>query len=61
MEGNRFVKYLYGTALGRRVLKIILRFHLDKIAVFYLCSPMSKTIIPWYIKKNEIDMAQYQE
>lgn len=60
-KSSACVRFLYGTAVGRTLLKGVRKFGLDKVAVRFLCSPMSKIIIDPYIKKNQIPMELYQE
>lgn len=48
------VCFFYNTILGRFLLKLIMELHLDKIAVRFLCSPWSKPLIKWYIRKNNL-------
>lgn len=61
MENSASVQFLYGTAPGRFLLKGIQQLHLDRIAVWFLCSPLSRAIIPRYIRTNQIPMEQYQK
>lgn len=48
------VYFFYKTILGRFLLKLIMKLHLDRIAVRFLWSPWSKPLIKWYIKKNNL-------
>lgn len=48
------VYFFYKTTLGRFLLKLIMKLHLDRIAVRFLWSPWSKPLIKWYIKKNNL-------
>lgn len=52
------VNFLYGTVIGRFILKIIMHFHLDRLAVRFLWSSCSKLIIGWYIKRNAISVSE---
>ena len=61
MKNSASVQFLYGTAPGRILLKGIQQLHLDRIAVWFLRSSLSKAIIPWYIRTNQIPMERYQE
>ena len=54
------VRFLYGTALGRGILKLILRTHADRLAVRFLCSAASRPIIGWYAKRNGIPLEKAQ-
>ena len=61
MENSSSVRFLYGTVPGRGLLKTIQRLHLDRIAVWFLCSPLSRPVIPRYIRSNQIPMENFQE
>ena len=53
MEGNdRSVRFLFGTVPGRAILKIIKKTHMDRIAVKYLRSPLSKPYMKRFAAKN---------
>ena len=51
------VRFLYDTAAGRIALKTVMDLHMDRIAVRFLCSPVSRHIIPAYVKRNEIPVS----
>lgn len=55
------VGFLYGTRLGRGILKVIMKLHLDRIAVRFLCSPYSRPLIGWYIRRNGIDVTPEEQ
>ena len=59
MKESPVVKFLYGTVVGRSLLKVIMVLHLDRAAVAFLCSPMSKIIIRRYIRKHQIPMDRF--
>lgn len=59
MSNSGSVRFLYTTALGRGILKTIQTLHMDRIAVWYLRSPLSKAMISGYIRRNHIPMEQY--
>ena len=61
MENSSSVRFLYGTVPGRGILKTIQCLHLDRIAVWFLCSPLSKPVIPRYIRNNQIPMEGYRQ
>ena len=61
MKNSMAVRFLYNSILGRFFLKIIGFLHLDKIAVWFLKSPLSRLVIPWYIKNNNIPMEKFKE
>jgi len=48
------VSFFYGTGVGRFLLKIIMKLHLDKIAVKFLRSRLSKPMIGRFIRRNGI-------
>lgn len=48
------VKFLYKNVFGRIILKTVMVLHLDKIAVLFLRSPLSKPMAKRYAKKNGI-------
>ena len=52
------VKFLYGNAFGRLILKIIMKLHLDRIATGFLWSKHSRFMIKRYVKKNSIPMTK---
>lgn len=54
------VEFAYRTALGRFLLRIVLRTHMDRIAVAYLKSPLSRPLIGRYIKKHRIPMDDFE-
>lgn len=55
MNGNDgMVKVLYTTVPGRMLLKIIQRFHLDRLIVCFLRSRWSVPYLKWYMKHNGI-------
>ena len=61
MEKNNFaVRLLYGTRAGRAFLEWILKSNIDKVIVKFLWSPLSKPVIPVYIKMNKIPMKEFQ-
>lgn len=61
MENSGSVKFLYGTAFGRGILKMIQGLHMDRIAVWFLRSRLSRCIIRRYIKNNKIPMELYEK
>ena len=55
-ENDGSVRFLYGTALGRVLMKGIQGLHLDRLAVWYLRSPLSRPYMVRYARKNGIDI-----
>lgn len=45
---------MYGTMFGRMLLKAIMTTHADRVMVRFLRSPLSKPLIPYYVKKHDI-------
>lgn len=52
------VRFFYGTALGRCLLKLVQKLHLDRVAVWYLRSPLSRPYIARFAKKNGIPLSR---
>ena len=52
------VRFLYSTAAGRAALKTVMRLHMDRIMVGFLCSKASRHIIPAYAKRNAIPLTR---
>ena len=52
------VGFLYGTILGRTLLKMVMKFRLDLAAVRFLCSAWSKPMIPVFMKLNGISLSR---
>lgn len=50
------VGFFYGTRFGRFLLKIIMKLHLDRIAVWFLWSRCSRPFVGWFVRKNGIPM-----
>ncbi len=57
-ENDGAVRFLYGTALGRGLLKAVQKLHLDRLAVWYLRSRLSKPYIRRFAKKNGIPLPE---
>lgn len=55
------IRFLYGTAAGRMVLKLLTRPVISKAAGIYLNSRISGWMIPLFIKKHGIDMHGYEQ
>ena len=52
------VSMLYGTVPGRILLKIILNTNMDKLAVYYLRSVLSRSYIKRFAEKNGIELKE---
>ena len=57
-ENDGSVCFLYGTVLGRGLLKIVQGLHLDRLAVWYLRSRLSKSYIARFAAKNGIALSR---
>ena len=58
---GRVLKALYGTAAGRILLRILVKPFVSRAGGFLLDQPVSKVAIAPFIKKNHIDMTDYEE
>ena len=54
------VRFLYGTRTGRAIMGHLLHSRVDKMMVKFLWSPLSKPVIPLYIKLNHISMKEFE-
>ena len=61
MKNDKSVEFLYKTAIGRTIMRIMLKTHMDRIAVAYLKSPFSKPMIEKYVKKHNIRMEEFKK
>ncbi len=50
------LRFLYRTAPGRMLLKLLIQPKVSEAAGYYLSSRASKWLVPYYIRKNDIDM-----
>lgn len=57
---DRILEVLYGTAAGRLLLKPLTLPVVSKVAGAFLSTPMSCVLIEPFIRKNSIDMTQYE-
>ena len=57
-EDDGSVRFLYGTGLGRGLLKLIQALRLDKAAVWFLRSPLSRPYIVRFARKNGIPLSR---
>lgn len=57
MKDSLMLRILYRTVPGRMILKILVHPRVSVFAGRILSSGVSKAFIPWYIKKNHIDMS----
>ena len=60
-KASGFVGFLYGTAVGRCILKGIICLHLDRVAVWFLRSHFSRLVIGPYAKRNGISLTKEEK
>lgn len=60
-DDSKSLKFLYKTPVGRVCLKLLCAPWVSKLAGSFLSSSASKGIIKSFIKKNSIDMSQYEK
>lgn len=60
-NNNRSLKFLYNTVIGRFILKIMISKFPSKIYSIYMNSKFSKFKIKSFIKKNKINMEEYEQ
>lgn len=58
---DNFLKGLYGTALGRKFLKILINPTISRLGGALLSTKMSSLLVKPFIKANNIDMSDYTE
>lgn len=61
IEESKSLKFLYNNIVGRLILKIISIRFISKICGLYLNSKLSKRKIKKFIKKNNINMDEYED
>ena len=57
-ENDGAVRFLYGTAFGRGLLKTIQTTHADRLVVRFLRSPRSRAFTARYVKRNHIPISR---
>lgn len=58
---NRVLAFLYQTKGGRVLLSILIRPWVSKLAGFFLDLPLSRWLIGPFLKRNPIDLSEYEE
>lgn len=58
---ERMLGFLYGTGLGRAILKPLTAPVISKIAGAFLSTGLSRLLIGPFIRKNSIDMSQFEQ
>lgn len=62
MKENTFtVRFLYGTASGRAILKLVQKSNADQSIVRFLHSRWSRPLIGWYARHNRIPLSREQK
>lgn len=56
-----FLRFLYHTAVGRFLLKLLSSRFVSRMAGLFLSSPFSRFLIKGFIKKNHIPMEEYED
>lgn len=54
------VGFLYSSIGGRMILKVLTKSFISKLGGLYMNSPLSKFMIKSFIRKNNIDMSEYE-
>lgn len=57
-ENDALIRFLYGTVIGRGLLKLIQKLHVDRLIVRFLRSPLSRAFTAWYVRRNQIPIRQ---
>ena len=60
-KNSTFVQFLYGTISGRAILLAVQKLHLDRLAVRFLRSSLSKPLIGPYVKRHNIPLEEYPQ
>lgn len=60
-DDSRSLRFLYKNAFGRVCLKLLVAPWVSKVAGKFLDSGFSRCLIPSFVKKNDIDMSQYEK
>lgn len=58
---DAFLERLYGTGLGRQCVRLLVCPAVSKLGGKILSTRLSRLMIPPFIRKNHIDMAQYEK
>ncbi len=60
-KNDKSVEFLYGSRIGKIILEFMLFIQVPKLLGIFLRSPMSRSYIKTFIKKNGIDMSHFQD
>lgn len=58
---DRLLRHLYTDRGGRLCLKLLVRPFVSRAAGYFLNSGLSARLIPGFVKRNKIDLSEYQE
>ena len=56
-----FLQKMYGTALGRKLLSVLVQPVVSKIAGRFMDSGLSAVLVSPFVQKNHIDLSQYEK
>lgn len=56
-----FLQKLYGTALGRKLLSVLVQPVVSRIAGRFMDSGLSAVLVSPFVQKNHIDLSQYEK
>lgn len=59
-ESSGAVRFFYTTVFGRALLLLVMKLHLDRVAVCFLKSRLSRGFARRFIRKNGIDMSHWE-
>ena len=59
-DSNAFLHFLYCTVPGRMLLRLLSGRAFSKLCGFFLDTPLSKPFIKRFVKKNHIDLSEYE-
>ena len=60
-QQDALLQKLYGTALGRKLLSVLVQPAVSKIVGYFMDSRLSTVLIPPFVQKNHIDLSQYEK
>ena len=58
---ERSIRFLYGTAFGRVLLRPLVRPGISKAAGAFLSTPLSRPLIRSFVRNNGIDLSEYED
>ncbi len=61
LEPSRSLKFLYRNKIGRGLLKVLITKPVSCVVGAFLSTPLSKPMIKGFIKRNNIDMSQFEK